>query len=43
MPYITQDCMEDFIEGLKEAGHLSNANIESVIGAMKYYFGYNGK
>lgn len=40
MPYISQECMKDFISGLKDAGHLSQTDIESVSGAMKYYFGY---
>lgn len=37
MPYISQECMGDFIAGLKDSAHL---NMPTIKGAMKYYFGY---
>jgi len=43
MPYVSQDDMNAFVSGIKDAGHLSDSQIKSVIGAMKYYFDYKGK
>ncbi len=40
MPYIDQQCMKDFLEGLKGTGHLSDSDIKTIKGAMEYYFGY---
>lgn len=43
MPYIEQQCMKDFITGLKSAGHLSDSDIKEIENAMVYFFGYKKK
>jgi len=44
MPYISQECMKDFIDSIKGDGrHFSESNIDTLKSAMKYYFGYKVK
>ena len=43
MPYISQECMKDFIESLKEDYHFSHGNVQKITGMMEYFFGYKGE
>lgn len=43
MPYITQECMQDFYQAMKEDYHFSNRDIDRIKGAMQYYFGFKVK
>ena len=39
--YISNECMKDFLEGLKFSAHsFSDSDIERIKEAMKFYFGY---
>ena len=43
MPYISQECMKDFIISLKEDHNFSDTQTKTIKGMLQYFFGYTGE
>jgi len=41
MPYISQECMKDFLVSIKTNHMIKESTINEIKSAMGYYFGYS--